>query len=170
MKQIIILNGVARSGKDTFIDLFQEITCRSIIKKSTIDTVKSMMRLCGWKNTKIDKDRQFMSDLKNLIVDYNDFIFNDIVRYVNDAPDYLFIFVICREPEEIKRIQDHFKGSYSILIRNLNAEKNIPTNSADQNVFDYDYDFSVNNNYSLDVFRHNIQKFNKVIRPLKVAS
>ncbi len=72
--KLIIINGVARSGKDTFIDIFKSLNPNTI-NISSIDKVKELAREMGWDGTKDDKSRKFLSDLKDLWTDYNNNIF-----------------------------------------------------------------------------------------------
>ena len=62
-----------------------------------------------------------------------------------------------REPKEIEKAKKTFNAK-TILIEN-NRVKNINSNNSDANVFDYTYDFVIQNNGTLDEFRNNIYKF-----------
>ena len=70
---------------------------------------------------------------------------------------YQVMLIDVREPKEIERAKQAFNAK-TILIEN-NRVKNISSNSSDANVFDYTYDFVIQNNGTLDEFRNNIYKF-----------
>ena len=70
------------SGKDLFCDLcLNYMASRGIMggKISTIDAIKKLAIQIGWSGLKEPKDRKFLSDLKDLCTEYNDFPF-EIVR------------------------------------------------------------------------------------------
>ena len=62
-----------------------------------------------------------------------------------------------REPSEIDKAKKEFNAK-TILIENNNI-KFINSNTSDANVFNYVYDFIVQNNGTLEDFRNNIYKF-----------
>lgn len=157
-KQIFILNGMARCGKDTFAELLNEIY--PTVKYSSIDRVKQIALECGWDGGKTDKDRKFLSDLKRLLIDYNDLPFLDvdkrITEFLNDESNVIMLIDI-REPEEIKRAKDTY-GAKTILVENRNIPF-IDTNMSDASVFEYEYDHIVPNNGSLEDLRAYVRRF-----------
>ena len=158
-KQILIVNGMARSGKDTFAEYLGDIT--SVKKYSSIDRVKAIARLCGWRGDKTEKDRKFLSDLKVLTSEYSDMPFKDItdmVRTFNNPANHSKVLIIdIREPQEIERAKRDF-GAKTVLIKNDRVEM-ITSNMADAGVFDYEYDYVIENNGSLEEFRETVYKF-----------
>ena len=63
MKNIIIINGTGGSGKDTFVEFVSKYS--KVFNFSSVDKVKEVARVIGWSGTKSEKDRKFLSDLKN---------------------------------------------------------------------------------------------------------
>lgn len=55
------------------------------------------------------------------------------------------LFVHCRESEEIKKIVDKY-NAITLLIRRETAENNETSNSSDSKIFDYNYNFTIDNN------------------------
>lgn len=163
-KQIFIVNGMARCGKDTFA-IFLGNYVRTM-KYSSIDKVKDIARLCGWDGGKTEKDRKFLSDLKVLTTEYSDLafsaIFETVVKFL-ELEYYNVLLIDIREPKEIERAKKTF-GAKTILIKN-DRVKNITSNMADANVYNYTYDYEIENNGTLKEFDTNIKKFvNEVIR------
>lgn len=158
-KQIFITNGMARCGKDTFAAFLNDVVHTR--KYSSIDKVKDIAKLCGWNGGKTEKDRKFLSDLKLLTSNYSDMAFEAIKEVVNDflTVDGLFsvLLIDIREPEEIERAKKAF-GAKTILIEN-DRVKMIDSNMADANVFNYEYDYIVKNNGTLDEFRNAVKDF-----------
>lgn len=158
-KQIFITNGMARCGKDTFASYLNDII--PTLKYSSIDKVKEIAKLCGWNGeSKTEKDRKFLSDLKLLTTSYSDMPFQAIKSIVNEftlSAEYSVLLIDIREPEEIEKAKNAF-GAKTILIKN-NRVKNINSNMADANVFNYKYDFVIENNGTLDEFQNVIYEF-----------
>lgn len=157
-KRIFITNGMARSGKDTFAEMLNKYV--PLGKISSIDIVKEVAMRCGWKGEKDEKSRKFLSDLKCLMTQYNDYPFDvikDAVLRFRKGTLYDVLLIDIREPAEIERAKNEFKAS-TILIRR-NSVQNITSNSADAGVFDYDYDYIIDNDGTLDDFEGQIIKF-----------
>lgn len=148
MKKIVVINGTGGSGKDTFVELTS--TIRKVYNVSSIDKVKEIAKTCGWNGKKDEKDRKFLSDLKILLIKYNDLPFNDICEKIekfNNSDDEI-MFIHIREPEEIKRIVSKY-NAITLLIKRKGLD-NIETNSSDFNVDNYDYDYYINNDGTIE--------------------
>ena len=157
-KRIFITNGMARCGKDTFAAYLNEIIPTT--KYSSIDKVKEIAKTCGWDGGKTERDRKFLSDLKVLTTNYSNMPFEAIRDRVNEFlrnEYYSILLVDIREPKEIEKAKLAFNAK-TILIRN-NRVKFIESNMADANVFNYTYDYVVENNGSLEEFKENVEKF-----------
>ncbi len=177
--RIAILNGVARSGKDSFIDYFREAAkndtgAKSIVESfSVIDPIKEIMtRKHGWTGTKTDKDRALMHKLKIQTDKESDYSFRVVTGRVVEAlkalsgPDVIgFIFIVAREPEDIARYKDHYgKNAITVIIRHPAAESDIPDNPADRGVFDFNYDHEIKNTSSQEVLQLLAKNFYNLIK------
>lgn len=144
-KQIIVINGTGGSGKDKFVEMFSHY--QKTFNFSSIDKVKEIARLMGWKGTKSEKDRKFLSDLKRLTTEYNDLSFHSIEEAVayfkSAASDEEVMFIHIREPEEIARAVTFF-GAKTLLIKRAGLQ-NINSNASDANVENYAYDYVIEN-------------------------
>lgn len=154
MKKLIIINGVANSGKDTFIDMLIEIYGPVVKKLSTIDYVKNIALSCGWNGKgKTANDRWFLCELKSLLTKYNGGPYRHIKSQIDNILEQKgdsIIFVICREPEEIDRFKADYESiAMSLIIKREKANKDIPDNPSDKGVFDYQYDDHIDNNGAL---------------------
>ena len=163
-KQIFITNGMARCGKDTFATFLNELV--PTLKYSSIDKVKDVARLCGWEGKKTEKDRKFLSDLKMLTTEYSEMPFkaieNQVSKFLKDSR-YQILLIDIREPDEIDKAKLAFNAE-TILITNSRVE-NIVSNIGDANVFDYAYDYIIENEGTLEEFKENIKVFvEKVIQ------
>jgi hypothetical protein len=154
--QVFIVNGKGRSGKDTFVQEVEKYVLKNylpfeIYKMSTIDCIKKIARSFGWNGEKEPKDRKMLSDLKDLLTEWNDYSFKDIscrIKQYGQIPNSA-IFVDCREPKEIDRLVKEFNAK-SILVRRDNIDGLEYGNHADDDVFNYNYDIEINNSGTLE--------------------
>ena len=148
-KQVFIINGSGGCGKDTFVSLIADSF--PTINYSSVDKVKEIARIIGWSGGKTEKDRKFLSDLKSLCTDYNDMPLNCMKKkyeeFMNDD-EIVFLFLHIREPENIEKAKNLFNAK-TILIKR-NPVELITSNMADANVYNYDYDIVINNNYGIE--------------------
>lgn len=159
-KYIFITNGMARSGKDTFAEYINDFV--PTLKYSSIDKVKDIAKQCGWDGTKDEKSRKFLSDLKVLTSQFNDMPFQAIktvVEQFKEDKEKRILLIDIREPTEIEKVKKTFNAK-TILIKR-NSVKNITSNMADANVFNYKYDYIIENNGTLDEFYWTVYKFVK---------
>ena len=171
-KQIFITNGMARCGKDTFARFLNHIV--PTMKYSSIDKVKEIATLCGWNGGKTEKDRKFLSDLKALTSEYSNMSFwavKDKVDEFMSNDRHKIMLIDIREPSEIKKAQDFFAffgvEVKTILIENTRVEF-INSNDADANVYNYTYDYVVQNNGTFEDFVQNVNRFAKDIGVINV--
>lgn len=151
-KQIFIINGSGGVGKDTFVELVS-VELNDLLKRfhtvenfSSVDKVKEIAREIGWNGKKSEKDRKFLSDLKILTSEYCDMPFDSMKRKVSEFikdEESILLFLHIREPEEITRAVKEFSAKTILIVRN--SVKHITSNMADGNVFNYNYDFVINN-------------------------
>ena len=150
MKKIFITNGSGGNGKDTFAEFLSKYI--SVFKYSSIDLVKEMYESIGIdRNSKDEKKRKLYSDTKDMLTKYDDIPFKDIKSIVDDFKNNKIeaevLLIDIREPEEIARAVETF-GAETILIDNPNV-RNIESNHADANVFNYEYDYIIENDGTL---------------------
>jgi hypothetical protein len=158
-KLVLIVNGKPRAGKDTFAMLLNKY--ERVYKYSAIDKIKQIAIGCGWKGGKSEKDRKFLSDLKMLTTEYSDVAFNDLLDkvmdfYDNKIHEHLLLIDI-REPEEIQRAAEVF-DAITVFIKNDNVPE-ITSNEADANVEDFEYDYYIENNGTIEEFEESIKTF-----------
>lgn len=165
-KQIFVINGSGGVGKDTFVELVSvELNDKlkrfhTVINFSSVDKVKEIARQIGWDGKKTEKDRKFLSDLKTLTSEYCDMPFESMRSKVDEFlrdKDSVFLFLHIREPEEITRAVKEFKARTILVIRN--SVKHITSNMSDKNIFNYDYDFVINNCGTKNELKNKAQKF-----------
>ena len=141
-------------GKDLRIDI-----------TSTVDFVKEIATMCGWDGTKTLENRKFLSDLKDLLTKWNDVPYKMIEHRANtlsDDSDWI-MFVDCREPAEIQKLKERLNAT-TLLIRRESVEDNEVSNHADANVFNYNYDLTIENNSSIIDLEKKAKEFIEYMR------
>lgn len=157
--QVIILNGRGGVGKDTFVSLCNKyIRCIHI---SSITPIKDIAKSIGWSGDKTEKDRKFLSDLKDLITDYNNapyrYVQTQISQFYFAYPEDTLLFIDIREPVEISKVMQ-YNECISCLITNSRIPL-ITTNHADRDAENYNYDYTVENNSSIDDLERTAKSF-----------
>ena len=156
--KIIVINGMPRAGKDEFVKMCQK-HCYWCFNISTVDFVKEVAATCGWDGTKTPNNRKFLSDLKDLLTQWNDVPYKEIEREIQLAEAHMrsyefdpdkdgIMFIHCREPQEIHRFVTEM-GAGTLLIRRTEIESNEQSNHADAQVFDYPYHYIIKNDGTL---------------------
>lgn len=158
--KVFVINGAPCSGKTTFETMVKNRIENCIIL-STIDKVKDIAYTAGWDGSKTPENRLFLSNLKQVLTEWNDYIIKDIesnIKLYNIIkPDTVF-FIDCREPDEIERLCKKF-GAESVIIRRAVAEEVQASNASDRDVLDYGYDIIIDNNEGLDVLEDSADTF-----------
>lgn len=152
MKKIFILNGVGTSGKGEFVARVSKYI--PTLKYSIVDLTKEAAKVLGWNGGKTEKDRRFLSDIMDLSTDYNDAPFKDVLSLVTDFKnnkdyaEYKVLIIDMRDPKDIARAVEMF-GAETILVRNPNVAK-IESNHADRDIENYEYDYIIENDGTLE--------------------
>jgi guanylate kinase len=156
--KIYILNGKAGSGKTTFFKLIEEKCHNYVYNYSTVDLVKKVAYGCGWNGSKTPENRKFLSDLKDLLTEWDDVPYKDCLKEIKRITsladiydvehDDWAIFIDCREPKEIQKFVDRL-GAKTIFIDRKIEDYNA-SNHADANVENFEYDIVINNNGTLE--------------------
>ena len=162
---VIILNGPGESGKGTFVELISEIFNFSYEKYSSIAWAKKIAELhFGWKGDKTPENRELIGKIKQLGIEYGNIPFKKVVsRYRRAFANHYDLFITdVREPDEINKLKLHFKHirikCITIRIQNTQKEQYAAENLgiADNQYANFDYDFEIPNNGTIEDFRKTI--------------
>lgn len=166
--KVIVINGAPCSGKDTFANMCIDNNNGAGAIISMADAAKDVAKLCGWDGEKTPKNRKFLSNLKDIIDEWGDMSFKFVEKSINSLyncgveKDNWIIFVMSREPNDIKRLKERF-NAYTIYISNHKAEQVRATNHADAEVKCFIYDYVIENNGSIEELREKAKGFLKLI-------
>ena len=148
----------SRAGKDTFVELCQQhiLWCANI---STVDFVKEVAKYCGWDGEKTPKNRAFLSDLKDLLTQWNDVPYQRVGREIalkaaecrcrDFSTDELVVFIHCREPEEIARFVADY-DAITLFMSRPDVDGDPVSNHADAQVVNYNYDYTIVNDGTIE--------------------
>lgn len=158
-KKIVIINGSGGVGKDTFVEFCSEFA--NVKNISSVDKVKEAAKiLVNWNGEKDEKGRKFLADLKQISIDYNNYPMTYIKEQAdefkkNDGQDIMFIHI--REINEIEKVKELLNAK-SLLITSNRVAK-ILTNSADANVDQFNYDYYIKNDGTLEELKEKAKSF-----------
>lgn len=167
MKAIVVINGKGGVGKDTLCDfVWDKYEIRNV---SSVDPIKQIARQVGWSSKSLE-GRKFLSDLKLLCTNYNDYPFiylMEQVDYFLADEDQEVMFVHIREPEEIAKFVKGCEEENGIKPLTMLVRRDTGTqvygNMADDNVENYSYDIYFDNNVSLEDAKESIIRlFDKI--------
>lgn len=144
-KKVVVINGPARSGKDTFISMVGEVLSDrgiDVFNYSAVDQVKEWAKMLGWDGNKDDKGRKLLYDLKMVSVKYNDGPTKYLTEKVSEVIEGV-IFLHIREPEEIQKIKEVIPNIVLLHLERPQLEQFV--NGADDRTMEIEYDYYVVN-------------------------
>ena len=151
-KTVIVINGAGGVGKDTLCQFADKHY--KVMNISSITPIKETAAMCGWRGEKTDKARKFLSDLKALSIEYNDFPTVWATEKYNEflSSDCEIMFVHIREGQEIRKFVTATGGkAKTLLVRGgERMKKTNYGNASDDEVENYNYDYYFVNDKALD--------------------
>ena len=151
-KTVIVINGAGGVGKDTLCELAAKHF--KVYNVSSITPIKEIAGTCGWRGEKDDKARRFLSDLKRLTVEYNDYPtvwakakYEEFLQSENEI-----MFLHIREAAEIKKFVLATDGeAKTLLVRGgSRMTKSHYGTVSDDEVENYSYDYYFVNDKSIE--------------------
>jgi guanylate kinase len=151
-KTVIVINGAGGVGKDTLCEFAEKHF--KVMNVSSITPIKEIAAMCGWQGEKTDKARKFLSDLKALSIEYNDFPTLWAAKKYNEflESDKEIMFLHIREGVEIEKFVRATDGkAKTLLIRGgSRMTKSNYGNASDDMVENYSYDYYFVNDKTLE--------------------
>ena len=165
-KTVIVINGAGGVGKDTLCEFAEKHF--KVMNISSITPIKTIATMCGWNGEKSDKARKFLSDLKALSIEYNDYPTLWAKERYDEflLSDDEIMFVHIREPEEISKFVLKTAGkAKTLLVRGgARMSKSNYGNASDDGVENYEYDYYFLNDKSLEEAENEFVAFLRSIR------
>ncbi len=160
-KTAIVINGAGGVGKDTLCEIASKhFRVRNI---SSITPIKEIAALCGWDGKKDNKARKFLSDLKRLCVEYNNYPTLWAKAQYDEflAADEEIMFVHIREPEEIEKfvLATENKAKTLLIRGGKRMSEERYGNASDDGVENYSYDYYFVNEKPLEIIEREFVDF-----------
>ena len=158
--KVIIINGPGGSGKDSFVKFCKELY-GNVLSVSTVDYIKTIAKnYLGWNGQKDEKGRRLLSDLKDATSRYNNLPNKSIDNFVKEwaNAEHTLIFIHAREPENIQYFVDKY-NAITVFVSKEELTKKHYGNHADDNVFDYIYDWYIDNDGTLEDLKEKAKIF-----------
>lgn len=164
-KLLIVINGKGGVGKDTMVE---ELAKRWRVRNvSSVDPIKEIARMCGWNGEKDNKSRKFLSDLKRVLIEYNDlpsrYLSSQCDKFATTDEHIMCIHI--REEDQIRSFVSEAKlPCITVLVtRNTHDINRVYGNVSDDMVDQYEYDIEFDNIGSIEEsgerFRDIIKKY-----------
>ncbi len=169
--KVLIVNGVAAAGKNTFALILKQMGY-TVYSYSSIDWIKEKALLMGWDGVKDKKGRQLLYDLKQAAIKYNNIPLNKVAEKMKIFSDSDYLCVDIREPSEIRKLKILCKGKgidcYTVNIINPEAEQRMKLadidNPADTQTDLIPYDINIYNDDIYEVFRERVIKIDALLK------
>ena len=135
---------------------------------STITPIKEIAQFGGWQGGKTDKDRKFLSDLKQLFTEYNNlpnsYAVGEYKKFMA-SPVEEVMFVHIREPENINKFIKSIDGRCITLLVKGGKSHNSYGNRSDDEVENFSYDYTYDNTKPLEKVEDDfLNFFHKIIK------
>lgn len=157
-KMVLIVNGSPGSGKTTFANIVGNQS--SALIYSSIDYVKEVYkRYFDWDEEKTDASRKFLSNMKEFLINESDLLEEDLKQKYAEFgySDARILIIDIREISEIKKYKKLFNAK-TVFIRNSKVPI-LDTNKSDAQVENYDYDYTIDNDGTMQSFRAKVTEF-----------
>ena len=154
MISVYIVNGPGGSGKSSFETMVMSHSKGRGYVTSMVEIVKFYAQQMGWDGGKEDKDRKFLSDLKDCLTDWADIPYQYVVSRVeefNQIESCSYCFIDAREGKDIDRLKEEL-GLKGYKVQTVLVDRGIMReygNHADDGAMDYSYDITIGNQGSL---------------------
>lgn len=161
-KTICIVNGKPTCGKDTIVSMVAKKF--KVRNTDSVMPVKNAAITLGWDGVKSEENRLFLSELKKLSDRHFNTSFKHVAKgitcFLRDEEEEV-MFIHIREPHNIGKILDYIETHrlsltkdnwvdvHTLFVTNPNVS-DITTNSSDRGVSNYDYDYWIENDGTLD--------------------
>jgi RNase adaptor protein for sRNA GlmZ degradation len=157
MIKIVVINGYPGSGKDTFVEFCeQEVRTFNLL---TSTPVKEAFKTLGWNGQKTAETRKALADMMEISERVLDTSFKYIEKSLSEILSYRktgIVFIHSREPRNIIRYKEKFKAVTLLIDRKVATKID---NEADANVYDFEYDYVIENNGTLEDFERKAKMF-----------
>lgn len=149
-KVVIIINGRGGVGKDTLCSFVGKKFKTRVV--SAITPIKKLAVDIGWDGTKDARSRKLLSELKRVVVEYNDYPTGYLTEKYREflASDETILFMHIREIDEIKKIREVIPEEICATLLVTKEDVGSWGNPSDDMVDQYEYEYYYDNTMPKD--------------------
>lgn len=149
MSKVFVINGSPLGGKDTFIN-FVKTYYEDTLNFSSVDYIKwlSHKHLGINVKNKNEKLRQFLSEFKRILTEYNDFPYQQCKMAIESLEENQVLFLHIREKEEIEKVKRDFPNVKVVFVEGKDECKSYG-NKSDDLVKEIEADIIIHNDSTL---------------------
>lgn len=177
MAHLILINGYAGAGKDTFVEMVSQELDKHDIEVNNISSITpvwSLLKdhLCLPMDRKGPEERKLAAEVKAALDNYN---FTATKMALHKALEWFgfnengVCFIHMREPRALEfsktYAENAIPGKCSTLFVNRPQPKLEIGNVADDSVHDFEYDWYVNNNWTFEALRIQAETYARQFLP-----
>ena len=150
-KLVVVINGKGGVGKDALCEALAG--AYAVTNISAITPIKEIAATYGWRGEKDERSRRFLAELKRVFAEYNDlpnqYLLREYEKFLESDAQVLFVHI--RESDQIARfVAGVHTPCVTLLIRRRAVDElEQYGNAADDNVADYPYDLTYDNDLPL---------------------
>lgn len=153
MKYLIVINGFAGSGKDTFCGYCEDYLYRkdktTWIKHSS-DFAKTGLYSMGWDGEKTPETRKLLADIVAFGESTGSNLKN-LFKFVDKNEKLDVIFYHERNPKEIQKIVDYYRCNQDITVLTVFVNRKVNEIEEDRwNIRSFGYDVTIMNDETLE--------------------
>lgn len=153
MRYLIVVNGFAGSGKDTFCDYCEDYLYRkdkTLCIKHSSDFAKTVLCYMDWDGEKTPEIRKLLADIV-AFGERTGFNLKNLFQFIDKNKKLGVIFYHERNPKEIQKIVDYYKCSQNITVLTVFVNRKVNEIEEDRwNIRSFGYDVTIMNNETLE--------------------
>lgn len=148
-KTLIVINGEAGSGKDTFVQFCQQILGKDAVKNiHSSDHAKNVLKIMKWNGEKDEETRRLLADLV-AFGEKTGFNTSNLYSFLNCSTAKV-VFYHQRDPKVIDKIKNRYWFDDDIEVITLLIDRKLKKQETDRwGIKDFEYDYIIKNDTSL---------------------
>lgn len=170
LPQLYIVNGKPTSGKDTFVNFCLDKLDAYGDVLSSVEPIKEMAKQYGWNSEKDVFSRNSLAQIKEILDDWLNATFvitrdrlfglNNFAESYNLPSEKFVLFIFVREPHNIEQIVNKLNAKTILVQRDVICDI---TNDADGCTENWNYDYIIDNNGTIDELKLLADRFVKEV-------
>ena len=154
---LILINGRAGVGKDTFINFCKDYVEKyyentKVFNRHRSELAKIALKYLGWTGEKTEEIRKVLSELTDISESYgrNNEVLNDYIEFLIKKDSLNIVFYHNRDPVSIDLLKQRYKDDifvFSLLLK----RDTIDLEPDEWGIENYDYDITIKTMYAVEM-------------------